>query len=432
MGITGISRPYVGQNAIDINTVKQVCDRSAGDVTSPATPQLHRAWAFELAADGSVLAPPPPPPGQPGRDPLVIELGNIEVGTRIELISLSDNPKAEFDSKSKDAIFELPLTGYDVAGRRATIALNEDQMKEKGIGAGERFLLRQVDKDGNASEAIHVHLDPRGWANTQIDEPTNNGGSQRVQGRQIDIAVGIHNLAGNPEPGKMERVLGKVTTDITAPLLVTENVTAKFEGVKLSPKELERAREILTAYDTFIGSANGTFADLKTWVEAPNNKQSYEAHPSYAAPFKVLNDLVANGAKDWALLLKAASTPGAPESVNFARMREGGWNGQEAVVKFEKALEPGTTINVQNSRTGETKSVTLAATERSTEFRFRNIAEGDPLVITYTDAAGNAGKPYGFRFDPGAKDGKTAKQNPLDIRLGGFNFKPAADAGAGG
>ena len=424
MSITGISRPY-GQNGIDINTVKHVCDRKSGDVTSPATPQLRRAWAFEMTADGSALAPPPPPRGQPGRDPLVIELGNIEVGTRIELISLSDNPKAEFDATCAKEIFELPLTGYDVNGRIATIALNEDQMKEKGIGAGERFMLRQVDKDGNASEAIHVHLDPQGWATAQIREPTSDGGVQNVRGRAIDIAVGIHNLPGNANPGKLERVLGKMTTDVTAPKLVTDNVTAGFVGVKLSPKELERAKEIVAAYDNFIGNAEDSVAAIKTWVETPKNKANFENDPSNSKAFKVLVDAVSSGGqKQWDLML--AGAPGTRAgNVSFAQMRTPGWTGQEISVRFEKALEPGAIVNVQNSRTGESKSATLSAAQRGTAFSLRDMVEGDPVVITYTDAAGNAGTPYGFRFDPQSKDGKACKQNPLDIRLGGFNFKPA-------
>jgi len=425
MGISGISRPYVGQNGIDINTVKQVCDRKVGDVTSPPTPSLARAWAFELAADGSVLAPPPPPAGQPGRDPLVIELGNIEVGTRIELLSLSDNPKAEFDAKHKDEIFELPLTGYDVAGRKATIALNEDQMKEKGIGAGERFMLRQVDKDGNASEAIHVHLDPQGWANQAINEPVQGGGTQRVNGRQIDIAVGVMGLAGAPDQGKMERVLGKATTDTTAPKLVETNVTAGFVGVKLTPKELERGREITAALTQLIGVGTYKTTDIQNHLTA---NKSWETNPSYAASYKVLTDAVSPAGKDvWDRL--ASGTATGTDSVAFAKFQQATWTGQEALIKFDKALEPGTTVNVQNSRTGEKLAVTMAATARTAEFRFQAIADGDPLVITYTDAAGNAGKPYGFRFDSTAPDGKAAKQNPLDIRLGGFNFKPTPAAG---
>jgi hypothetical protein len=51
--IQGITRPYVGQKALNIDDVKQVSDKKPGDVTSPATPELLRAWAFELAADGS-------------------------------------------------------------------------------------------------------------------------------------------------------------------------------------------------------------------------------------------------------------------------------------------------------------------------------------------------------------------------------------------
>ncbi len=421
MGINGISRPYVGQNSVDINSVKQACDKKSGDVTSPATPTLGRAWAFELTADGSVIAPPPPPRGQPGRDPLVIELGQIEVGTRIELISLSDNPKAEFDADHKAEIFALPLSGYNVAGRTATIALNEEQMKEKGIGAGERFLLRQVDKDGNASEAIHIHLDPRGWANTQIDEPVAGGGTQRVAGRTIDIAVGVFGLPGSDQKGTMERVLGKVTTDVTAPILLEGNVSALLRGHALNPKELENAREIVAAINTLIGSGSSTSAELD--AQLTQNKASWETHAQYGAPFKVLAEAVSSkNEKAWTKLSEA--TGGTGDAVNFSKISAAGFTGLEAIVKLDKALEPGTKVQVQNSRTGEVQVAQLNDTARGAELKLQALVDGDPLVITYTDAANNPGKPYGFRFDSKAKDGKAAKSNPLDIRLGGFNFKP--------
>jgi hypothetical protein len=428
--IQGISRPYVGQHALNINDVKQVSDKKPGDSTSPPTPQLHRAWAFELAADGSTLSPPPPPAGQPGRDPLVIELGQIEVGTRIELISLSDNPAAEFCEKCKGEIFELPLTGYDVGNRRATIALNEDQMKEKGIAPGERFLLRQVDKDGNASEAIHVHLDPNGWANQTINEPVQGGGTQQVRGRHIDVAVGLHNLQGNPSPGTMERVLGKSTRDTIAPKMIESNVSVTAE--KMTKKEHETLKGYVQAMSTLIGNGNYTAAQISQQL---THNAAWEQNPSYKPHYDLLKNLVADTAMYNRLTSLVSINNGQdPKANTFIE-----WNGAHAIaqladapsfatVRLEKAVEPGVTVSVQNSRTGEAVSFTQGDQARVMQLLLKDVKTGDPLIMTFADRAGNAGAPYAFRFDESAKDGK-AKSNPLDVRLAGFSLrpKPAAD-----
>jgi hypothetical protein len=428
--IQGISRPYVGQHALNINDVKQVSDKKPGDSTSPPKPELHRAWAFELAADGSVLAPPPPPAGQPGRDPLVIELGQIEVGTRIELISLSDNPAAEFCEKCKGEIFELPLTGYDVGNRRATIALNEDQMKEKGISAGERFLLRQVDKDGNASEAIHVHLDPNGWANQTINEPVQGGGTQQVRGRAIDVAVGLHNLQGNPSPGTMERVLGKQTRDTIAPKMLESNVSVTSE--KMTKKEHEVLKGYVQAMANLVGGSNYDAAYIKQTLA---NNPAWEQHPTLKVHYDLLKNLVAdttiyNRLKGFAAMINGQQ----PNAYGFIE-----WNAANqiaqmadapafATVKLDKAVEPGVTVSVQNSRTGEAVRITQGDQARSMQLLLKDVKTGDPLIMTFNDTHGNAGAPYAFRYDESAKDGK-AKSNPLDVRLAGFSLrpKPAAD-----
>lgn len=428
MAIDGVKRPYVGQNAQNIQDVKQVNQSKTGDVTTPPKPTVARAWAFELAADGSGLVPPPPPP-QPGvtpirRDPLVIELGQIEVGTRIELISLSDNPKAEFDATHKAEIFELPLTGYDVAGRTATISLNEEQMKEKQIVAGERFLLRQVDKDGNASEATHVFLDPRGWANQQINEPLSDGSTHRVQGANIAINTGITGLQGNPNPGKMEQVLGKSTVDTSAPKLLESNVAVKSE--KLNSKESDALRNLFGAMQNVFGGSNFSLPELTNAVT--QGKASYENHPTYGPHWKNAKAIVDDPAlfNKLAAFTAAAAGNGIPDRIDWGQLSQLGQRAGDlgfTHVSFDKALEPGVTVTVQNSRTGESKAMTQGTAARAVSVLLGDVKNGDPLIVTYSDSSGNAGKPYGFRYDDNAKDGK-ATSNPLDIRLGSFNLKP--------
>ena len=420
----GITRPYVGQNSQSITDVKQTGDKKSGDVTSPQKPQVLRAWAFELAADGTTVAPPPANAHR--RDPVVIELGQIEVGTRIEVISLSDNPQAEFSELCKGEVFELPLTGYDVGNRRGSVALNAEQMKEKGIVAGERLMLRQVDKDGNASEAVHVFLDPNGWANQTLNEPVQGGGTQQVRGRQIDVAVGVINLQGNPNPGKTDRVLGKATVDQSAPKLVEGNVSVVSD--QLSKAEHDLLKGYVGAMPVLVGAGNYTLDQIKQTLDA--NAGPWSAHPTYKAPYDVLRAVLADSARlvqfTSALGAGSGAAPTAANVIDWAQASALAALATEPTatfIKLDKALEPGVTVSVQNSRTGEAVSIGQGAEARSSALVLRDVRNGDPLILTYRDQAGNPGAPYGFRYDPASKDGK-AKSNPLDIRLGAFNLKP--------
>lgn len=421
--IQGLTRPYFGPAAQDVPGIKPN-GKPGNDVTTPPAPQVLRAWAFELAADGSQLAPPPPPAGQPGRDPLVIELGNIEVGTRVEVISLSDNPAAEFDAGCKGEIFELPLTGYDVANRRATIALNDDQMKEKGIVAGERLLLRQVDKDGNASAAVHVHLDPGGWANQRINEPVQGGGSQQVNGRQIDVTTGLVNLPGDPNPGRLERVLGKSTRDTSAPTLLASNVTVT--ATAMTPKEHQLIKDYVKAMSTLIGSSP---VDLSYIARTLANNAAWEQNAAHKPHVDVLKALVADPAQFARLSTFAGlarHTTSAPQTIDWAGANDLAGRAQPpsfASVKLDRALEPGTQVRLQNSRTGEVVTASQAAGDRGVTLPLQDGKNGDPLILTYSDAAGNAGAPYAFRLDDSCAGGK-AKSNPLDVRLASFSLRP--------
>ena len=346
------------------------------------------------------------------------------------MISLSDNPRAEFDDKHKAEIFELPLTGYDVAGRTATIALNEAQMKEKGIVAGERLMVRQVDKDGNASEAVHVHLDPAGWADRQISEPTADGSTQNVMGAEIQVNTGITGLSGHPKPGKLEVVLGKATVDSAAPKLIEGNISVASD--KLTAKEVALAKA-LNKYFEEIGGGDGTHAEFvachKSSESSFANQPGTMAHCNAVMPFvkdaALYNRLAVMAAAMTTVMANGgdASRLDATQLAQFLRL------GSDCVttVKFDKALEPGVTVTVQNSRTGEARTATQGADSRTAAVSFQDVKGGDPLIVTYSDAAGNPGKPYGFRYAAKAKDGK-ATSSVLDIRFSQFDLKPQKPA----
>ncbi|MBI4821595.1 MAG: hypothetical protein HY791_35365 [Deltaproteobacteria bacterium] len=399
--------------------VVEACKSS--DATKPATPQLVRAWAFELANDGSVIVPnPAPTPGpRPGRDPVLIELGNIEAPKdgkfRIQFISLGDDAAASF--AKKDAVFELPVVGYDVANRRATIALNAEQMKEKGVVAGEELVLRQADAQGNVSDGIYVRLDPTGWANQNINEPVASGGFQNVRGANIDINTGVTGLPGAAEQGKLERVLGKATRDVTAPKLIRDNVAAST--TVFSKEQVAKLSAFVDACMQQFGWINVT----KDYLVQLSGQTNWPQPARDAA--KAL-------AEDSGLFEKLETTFAGKTGGTFnAQQLEFAKTGDRVTqVVFDKALPPGAQISVQNSRTGEVKNLSLpephgqaiSDEQRRASVLFTKATDGDPFVVTYRDGAGNSGTPYGFVLESCNKDGK-AKSDPLGFRISTLSLK---------
>lgn len=156
------------------------------DSTPAPTPSLRRAFCFDLAKKDAQIVPQPPPSNtgwspRP-RDPVLIELGEIEIGSHLELISLTDQPDATFES---DCVRRLDFTGYDVGNRIGTVVLGPEEMANAGFQPGERVVVRQVDKNGNASDAIFIHLDPNGWANQQVRQSDDAGNQVTLRGAKL-------------------------------------------------------------------------------------------------------------------------------------------------------------------------------------------------------------------------------------------------------
>lgn len=424
MPVNGISRPYQNNQKVPVQSqATQGVDGKRGeDVTSPRKLDVAAAWAFERAADGTT-AVPPPPRNTPGRDPVFLALKNFEPGCRLEVISLSDNPAAEFNDHCKNEIFQLPVTGFNAAGDEAHVALSAEAMKEKGIVPGERLLIRQVDENGNAGPETHVFLDPQGWANQQFDEPVEGGGTQRISGRHIDIVSGLIGVDGNPNPGKTDRVLGKTTVDNNAPILIKDRVSVTTMDF---PKgALEKLPAFIQGMTTLIGGGNYSFDHIKNTL-AQNEAGWRSSYGTQIDGLKAIIDspktfealaefthLLANtpndGTIDWNQLNALAGRTEPPPPLG--------------VVKFDKALEPGISVTVENGRLGDAskRSLTTTAETRTFAIALPEMKAGDPIIVTFSDNSGtqrNAGEMYAFDYSPSKKDGKGSR-NPLNIRFGG-------------
>jgi hypothetical protein len=93
-------------------------------------------------------------------------------------------------------------------------------------------------------------------------------------------------------------------------------------------------------------------------------------------------------------------------------------NGQKSMV-FDKAIEPGATLRVLNSRTGQAFAGTIPANQQL-EIALKGVEDGDPLLVSVTDNNGVAGKDLEIVYSKACKDGKAPKlQGGMSTRFPG-------------
>lgn len=182
------------------------------DTTAPAKPEIVTSMAFDRAKEGSSIGHRGGNSGFSAgtRDPVYIELGNVELGTQIEIINLSANPHAAFD---KESTIKLELTGRDPAQRRGSVYLNNDQMTKLGLKPGDMYALRAVDRAGNASEPVTGELRPNEWANGDVIE---DGNWAMVRGMQLSALDG---------EGERKMLVAKAVNDARPPMVDDKHVS---------------------------------------------------------------------------------------------------------------------------------------------------------------------------------------------------------------
>lgn len=201
------------------------------DVTPPATPKILRSMAFDrAAADASISTRSSNASGRSSgtRDPLYIELGNVELGTRIELINLSANPAANFD---KNNTITLELTGRDVTNRVGAVYVTQEQMEKLGLQPGDMYMLRAVDRAGNASEAVQGELQPNEWTTGEVIE---GGRLTGIRGRSLSALDG---------EGVRKNLVAKAVNDTRPPLLLEDRVTLETNSDNIVQMVFDRALE---------------------------------------------------------------------------------------------------------------------------------------------------------------------------------------------
>lgn len=389
------------------------------DATPAPTPGLRRALCFDLGKSDAQIVPQPPPSNtgwsQRPRDPVLIELSNIEIGAHLEFISLSDDPEATFEA---NCVRRLDLTGYDVGSRIGTLVLNPDEMATKGFQPGERIVVRQVDKNGNASDGIFIHLDPNGWASQQVRQSDDAGAQVTLRGGNIAFGDGMMGIAG--ATGAMRSVIGTAVRDVEGPKLLDKNVSLKTFAY--TQEEIDVATQLARGE-----TRNFVYRCLsRTHFSAAEAKTMLARTDITPKAKETLDKLLANNNAIFDKIDPAydpanASKDGIVGDADFNQMLSTGADRRDVYLRLDKALEPGSSIRLQNSRTGAVFTGALGADQRVLSLRLSDMKDGDPLILTFRDGAGNEGKPFAMEYSSTCKDGKAA-YNPLSVRYGGASI----------
>ncbi len=389
------------------------------DATPAPTPGLRRAMCFDLGKADAQIVPQPPPANtgwsQRPRDPVLLELSNVEIGAHLEFISLSDDPEATFES---NCVRRLDFTGYDVGNRIGTLVLNPAEMATQGFQPGERIVVRQVDKNGNASDGIFVHLDPNGWASQQVRQSDDAGNQVTLRGASIAFSDGMTGLAG--ATGAVRTVIGTAVRDTEGPKLLDKNLS--LQTFTYSKDEVDVAEQLGRGETRnwvyrVLGRTHFNLAEARSMLAradiTPKAKET-------------LDKLLANNAAIFDKIDPAydpanASKDGIIGDADFNQILSTGPDHRDVYLRLNKALEPGCTLRLQNSRSGQVFTASLGADQRVLSLRLSDMKDGDPLILTYRDGAGNDGKPFALEYSSSCKDGK-ATYNPLSVRYGGASI----------
>jgi len=91
--------------------------------------------------------------GSTNVDPLVLTFHNVEPGTKLQYINLSENPAATWDSDAKTFPGDTSS-----CGREYSLVFDNKEADKLGIKPGDVFQVRQVDAAGNASPGTLIYL----------------------------------------------------------------------------------------------------------------------------------------------------------------------------------------------------------------------------------------------------------------------------------
>lgn len=367
------------------------------DTTPPATPQVLRAIAFEhgshqaqIVRGASVGAP------RTNRDPVLIELGNVEMDMTVEVINKSKNPKATFDANA----LQLTLTGADAHQRRASVYLTAEQMSQLDIKPGDILDLRVKDAAGNASVPVRIEVEPDDWANTTVRDVEDNrwvnrGGAQ-VTGALDGVAT-------------YKNFIAKAVRDARPPVLLMDDV--QLTTHRFSDEDRAMARALIEHHGAIkqkLGKDGFTRKDLDTLIGDAALPQALRDAAKKLATTEGLFDKVerAPGQQGW---MDGIVGPADLQPVADGKPL--------VVLEGVEATEPRSRVRVFNNRTGETFEANVGDDQKLKLTFGDRVANGDRLLIQPFDNEGVPGQEIKVVYSDCAPSGKAEVQNPLDLRI---------------
>ncbi|MEW5854100.1 MAG: hypothetical protein AB2A00_35320 [Myxococcota bacterium] len=369
---------------------------SSGDMEPPPAPRILNSMAFERAADGARFEGNSANPRTtvPNRDPVYIEMQNVELGTSFEIINLSKNPAASFDTKADVA--KLDITGRDINNRVASIYLTAERMAELGIQPGDVYQIRAVDPKGNTSVPVTSEFEPNDWVNGRINEAgtfTPGTSFNALDGEAVRKNLLMKSVNDTREPQVLEEKLILVTDD-------------RFDE---SDKELMQVvNQNWATLKQVAGKDSFKIEDFKTLSENANLPAPLrEVLGEIAADPELFSSLESayTGQKDGIF-----GAPDVGAVLNFNR---------SVTLTGLGAMEPRSTVTVQNQRTGQTYNATIGD-DRQLRLNVGDLRDGDPLILTPRDNEGVTGKQVELVYSSRCKDGKAPKlTGGLGVRLPG-------------
>lgn len=378
-----------------VNSANAVNSRCLHDSTPPPTPRISQSMAFVRASDDAVVTTSPQ--NRP-TDPIYMELDNVEVGTKIEIINLSKNPQAEFDS----CAIGLDLTGRDVEDRKASIFLNNEQMQELDLQPGDMYQLRAVDQSGNASAAVMGEFEPDDWANSDVTETFSDG--SRLIGRGASMSM----LDGET---LRKDVTARAVRDSRPPMILEDQI--QFEtNSRWSKDDLKHTKNIEKNLCD-ISEAFG-WGDINALQLNQNHFQQIANHEDFSASIRNAGEYLAQPEA----FQKITEGNGQISLEGLGELQERK-NEKEVTLTFDRAVEPRTQVKIHNSRTGRDYNVRVGD-DQKLNLKIDDIANGDPIFITPTDNEEVEGQTvqvvYSGNFDRGIAPSATGG---LGVLLGG-------------
>lgn len=365
------------------------------DTTAPPTPQVSRAIAFERAADGAQFFASQPPSNRTttyNRDPIYIEMNNVEVGTTLQFVNLSKNPEGKFS----DSAVSLELTGRDVRNRQGAVFLTAEQMQALDLQPGDMIQLRAVDEQGNASGSTTVELQPNEWRNGIVRE-TPNSSAGDTPGAQFSMLDG---------EGVRKNVTAKIVNDSRPPMVLEKNI--RF--VTWTPELKTLAADLNKEWGALKAALNKDYvtadeikgqlgnAALPETLRA--NLKKLVENPQF---FRDIEGAGGNGHLD-----------GITGPADFNAVAA-----QTVALMMPQAMEPGTVVDVQNQRTGSSVQGTVDG-NGALLVDLKDLADGDPVILYPRDNNNVQGKATELVYSSRCKEGKAPNlKGGLGVRLGG-------------